>query len=178
MKTMKPAVIVLVVLSMALNVSGADKKQTQTTPPPKPSAPTSKGFTSITSSTTKVPPKQPGVDVAVCAKAGIGTSGKICIGTDGITTGMSAGQGVQIGGTSTKGWDGKTTTCSGISAGGGAKVYVTGGESICKKDGQMFEKKNVGVGAGPDGFGGAVYVDIKKKTPINAQPSPAPVKKK
>lgn len=105
--------------------------------------------------------------VAVCVKAGAaGTTAKACIGTGGITVGSSKGVGFQSGASVTRGWDKSATKCAGVSAGAGAKVYVNGGINACLKNGKPVSQANggVGVGIGPDGSGGAVYVQVTKTT--------------
>ncbi|MEI8248437.1 MAG: hypothetical protein WCI51_21585 [Lentisphaerota bacterium] len=112
--------------------------------------------------------KKSTLGVAVCAKAGAaGTTGKVCIGTGGITVGSSKGVGFQSGASVTRGWDKSVTKCAGVSAGAGAKVYVNGGLNACLKNGKPVSQANggVGVGIGPDGSGGAVYVQVSKTTP-------------
>jgi len=106
--------------------------------------------------------------ISICGKIGAGASVKGCIGTGGSTLGAAGGVGVTTGGSITKGWDGSITKCVEVGAGGGAGPYATGSLDLCQKNGQSYQKtsEGIGVGAGPNGAGAALYVQFSQMTPI------------
>ena len=112
--------------------------------------------------------KKSTLGVAVCAKAGTVVTGKVCVGTGGITFGTGAGPVVQVTKSTTLGWDKSVTTCTGLSAGGGSALYGTGGGSACLKNGKPVIQQTGGIGAGvgTDGAGAAVYVQVSRTTPL------------
>ena len=125
---------------------------------------------------TLVPGLPPNTGVRVCAAGGVGGgNGKVCIGTDGISSTLSAGAGISGGVSTTRGWNGETSTCATISGTAGGGLMGTGSASVCRDSrGREFTQVSGGggVGIGTEGWQLGVTVEGTLK---NYGPQSAPV---
>lgn len=106
-------------------------------------------------------------NVKVCASGGIGgVNGKVCVGTDGLSSSVTGGVGVSAGVSTTTSWDGKVTRCGTVSGSVGTGYMGTGSVSSCVgPDGKNFTKvgAGVGVGVGTEGYKLGGTVEYTKK---------------
>jgi hypothetical protein len=106
-------------------------------------------------------------NVKACASGGIGgVNGKVCVGTDGISSSVTGGVGVSAGVSTTTSWDGKVTQCGTVSGSVGTGYMGTGSVSSCVgPDGKNFTKVGggVGVGAGTEGYKLGATVEYSRR---------------